>query len=407
MSGFTEAPYSCNFRMSRDGEQFQFTVRDSDDAQLIDNIMALVAGLQDAGWQFAMTPQRQPVVPTSGQAPPTVPTAVPGLKYDPVDGWVLGTYKDKRTQTVRTCVWLYTERRPYRAHTIYPEQFGLLPFHVALDVAEAWQGSAPSREQAVERNVWRSASFPLAVVPKLGLDGQPEMKNGYVVYRPARAEELPASALPVAPAEQGDVSGEEIRFDEVAPPAPAAKKRQPPKPPVFEPDFDAIEGVAPRKQWGSDDGAMGWGMQDGVDFGKMAVCETLEPQLVDWLVSFRERIIAPLAVKGKPCTAQQWELLEQYAYSALIDEEGAPLPDDPIIITTADGLECSPAGLLTGLVSDRWLTSREGVSGHVAVQLLQLTQKMRGDERNQMYNEAIDHHLRRVLRTTSHDHSVQ
>ena len=157
-----------------------------------------------------MSQQAAPSFPTTGNAPSPLilaghtnvhaaPVHDGSPKTEQIDGYVVGTYMSKRTNALETCVYLFTPRRPWKAYTIYPEQYStLLPFAVNPDVTTDGNGSAPSKEQAQMRGVYKSFPFNLPVVAQVDAAGNLVMKNGYVEYRPLRNSEM--NATPTAPA---------------------------------------------------------------------------------------------------------------------------------------------------------------------------------------------------------------
>jgi hypothetical protein len=385
----TEAPFSVNIRMTKHGETFQFTVRESIAPEFLSALTDLVANLRLNGFEFLATApaMTRPAVPSTGQGQqhdPSVP-AQQGNSLrteDIIDGYVVGNYTSKRSGALEPCVWLYTNRRPFKAYTVYPEQFAsLLPFPVSMDTAGTWSGSPPSKEDARKRGVYVSRQFKLPIVPLTDASGAPVMRGGYMEYRPARPNELPA---PSTPSYQGggDPNADMKFYKQPDAPASEPSAAGPAK-------FLGFPTITPNTaEYAAD--ALVWSMQKDEDAASVM---DLTDEEFAFLSGLRSNVIAhtPVGVAGAKITDKQWELVNSWCA-----EQVGVQPTATVDVANVGHVPL--AGLLAGILCDRFAERPAEFPGSVAVKILRLIMEKRGAEANLEYDAPLTGALSHIFR---------
>lgn len=340
-----EAHYSTNFRMVKNGEAFQMTVREDTPEEFVNNIKDLIGRLQAEGWQFmggivnAQRPdERTTTAPADnriagvGQAESTAPGAV---KREQIEGYVVGTYMSKHTQQVEPCLYLFTPRRPFRAYTVYPEKFSSLSIKIPdADLRSPWNGSAPSKEDAIKRGMYRVHPFEVEVTPIIGADGNVVMKNGYVQYG------LHWSQAPVVDTAPPD----DVQFQ---PPAKVEKivRTWPHRPPMRD-DIPA-------------ETALHWSMAESTDMPDEWGAG-MPDEGKTFLADYRDTFVAYVDGAGTKMSDTQWQLLDGWATAVLNSDDS---------IEYMSGEFVKPVGFLIGMVSDNYALKPAEVPAELAINL--------------------------------------
>lgn len=365
----TESHFSCNFKMVRDRNEFQFTVRQDTHTDLLANIEVLIAQAKAMGWSFMAS--NLPTSVTMQQAQTNANAAAPALPQPiasqptgnapltpagsiipkELEAYVVGSYMDKQSGAPKECLHLYSARRPYKEYTLYPEQFHILPFTPDLS-GGAWPGSAPSKEQAVARGVYKMQPFTIMVTPVVSPSGEVVVERGYTKYKPfigPKGAPQPVGMSPVAWPERMTHNGADLQQD-----------------------------------------ALSWVMQETTD----ALHQwKLDDREWEFLSDFREEVIAHiLTTEGEP-TEKQWKLWSEWAREACAANEGATTLLD-------NGKALTPAALLHYVLTDFDTNDRTEAFGGVVVKVLKMTQKTRGtnDSPNPDYIPSVAHALATTLK---------
>jgi hypothetical protein len=162
----TERNYSGDFYLyDHDGAKVKMTVRADGEAELITKFLSLKAAAILEGFTIL-----EPVVGS-------------GEKVEKIAGYVVGQYKDKNAGKYMPCVHLYADdARVYKCATIYPENFGQLPFNVTNQK----QCDAPPKiEDAKLKGYFYDCEFEIVVEPELDYDTGEVKRNekNYIQYK--------------------------------------------------------------------------------------------------------------------------------------------------------------------------------------------------------------------------------
>jgi hypothetical protein len=365
--------------MTQWGTDFTFMVMENTAPGLVRALNEALTALRDEGWALVpgtpietTTPATRPQPPAPRQQQPVPTAGQQGQKSsDAIDGYVLGTYTDRKTMQVAPCVWLYTARRPFKAYTIYPEDFALLPFGVpvmsSVGHAQFVSGSAPSREQAITRGQYHQHPFLLPVIAATNPDGTPVTnKNGYIEYRPRKASEL---------------------ADQPAPP-PSARASQATQHQTDAAPFQGVPDVNVKMDPPPAD-ALGWTMQDPEDaVGAM----NLPEDVVQWFNAYRSQEVAYMPMGGKKTGDVQWALLNEWCARQV----GAQ-PGDTLGVPGMGELPL--AGLLIGTVCDRYAEKPAEAPQEVVVDILRRCSPKRGNEENLSFDPVFAGALSRAFQS--------
>jgi hypothetical protein len=373
-----EAPLSVNWRMVHTGETFQFTLRDSDESSFVERLNNMIVLLGQEGWQFQselggmQSAQAQPV---QANGAPLVKQGTPGTspapKIEQIDGYVVGGF-NKRDGTPGVVVHLYTPYGQYKSYSVYPERANLLPF--SFPTAAEWQHpGAPDKASAQKEKVYHAMQFPITVVPDTNDDGSFKLSpKGYQKYRLPKVGELGAPN-----------NGQSNQRQRVVP----------------------IPGLVSFEMKLGEmypEGSLRWVMNPNDEEVMMKL--GIPTPLDEWLLELRAGIGMLKDVdtnNAKTHTTQQlWDLLQKWAVMQagvvsggneieMVLEEGKPAVNVPL------------AGVVIGMLTDRFALSPQEVPNELVVGLLQriMKQKAVGVD-NPTHNQDFEDNLAELLRIT-------
>lgn len=367
----TEAPLSVNFRMIHTGETFQFTLRDSDEESFMTRLNDLIVRLGQEGWQFvgeanAAPPQAYAQPVAGGQGKAVVPAGAAGASPEPkltdFEGYVVGSYNGRKGP--EPVVYLYEPRLQFASQRIYPERADLLPF--AYPTAIECSGPAPDKDKAKSQGWYHSFPFKLTLVPDRNDDGSFKVTaKGHQKYRVPRVGELSPQQS------NGGIATSKT-----------AKNA-------------GVISLTPEPGTVYPENSLNWVMMDN-----QAAVERLgvPPQLDEWLMELRTGIgmLADVSPDDPKTQANQgqWDALQKWANAQ------AGVVAGGVTVMVPDIGSVPLAGVVIGIVMDRFVESAKDVPQDVIVALLQRIMKLRGPGmENPNYNQDFDDNLGEVLRS--------
>ena len=374
----SEAPLSVNWRMVHTGETFQFTLCDSDEESFVERLNNMIVLLGQEGWQFQselggmQSAQSQPV---QANGAPLVKQGTPGTspapKIEQIDGYVVGGF-NKRDGTPGIVVHLYTTYGQYKSYSVYPERHALLPFPFPTQVDWNHPG-APDKASAQKDKVYRSMQFPLTVVPETNDDGSFKLSpKGYQKYRLPKVGELGAPNNGIA----------------------APRHNATPIPGLVSFEMKIGE-MYP-------EGSLRWVMNPNDE--EVVVKLGIPTPMDEWLLELRAGVAMLADVDtGNPktqATPALWDLLQKWAVSqAGVVAVGGTIEMDLGTVSQPNVQQVPLAGVVMGILIDRFAMSNKEVPNELVVGLLQrvMKQKAVGVD-NPTHNQDFEDNLAELLR---------